>query len=66
MTNNETAEELVEDLGIKIGTPEEALWTKVVEARERQIYNLREALEVEEVFLISAQNKLEKVKSLIN
>lgn len=49
-----------EDLGIKIGSQSEALWTKVVEAREATIKNLKEALIVEEIFLNAAKDELSK------
>jgi len=45
--------------GIKIGeSKEEALWTKVVQARVNSIKELTDSLEIEQVFLEAAKKKL--------
>jgi hypothetical protein len=52
-----------EQLGLKIAeSPEEALWTKVKEAREAAIKSHEDALIVEREFLKTAEAMLEKFK----
>lgn len=53
-----------EEKGIKIAeNPQEALWNKVVMARNQNIKNYEEAMEVEKVFLDAAERKLADIQS---
>ena len=46
------------DLGIKIGTPTEALWTRVKDTSSAEIKNLKEALIVQKAFKQLAEEKI--------
>ena len=53
-----------EQLGLKIAeNPEEALWTRVKEAREATIKGLEESLIIEREFLKTAEIKLLNLKT---
>jgi len=54
--------EIPEDLGIVIGTKEEALWTKVRDTRQTQIEAYEEALIVERAILDLAKFKINEEK----
>ncbi len=53
------------DLGVKIGTPEEAYWTKLLEETEKLIISERASLEINEFIKKLAVKKIaeETVKS---
>jgi len=55
--------ELPKDLGIKIGTKEEAIWTKVRDARLSAIEQMTEALIIERAILELAIQKLKQLKN---
>ena len=48
------------DLGIKIGTKDEALWTDLKEATEIQITELEKSLKVNREILIMAEKKIKE------
>lgn len=54
--------DIPEDLGIKIGTKEEVLWTKVRDSRKAQIEQYEEALIVERAILELAESKIKQEK----
>ena len=53
---------LPKDLGIKIGTKEEALWTPVVKGLKTEIESAERSLKVSRKFLELAEKELEKSK----
>lgn len=48
-----------EDLGIKIGSKEEAMWQKTIDGLEQEIKITEETLKVSKVFLAVAYEQLE-------
>lgn len=57
---------MIEDkeLGLKVAeNEEEALWTKIVKAREEAIKTYTDSIQVEEVFLKAAQAQLSEIQS---
>lgn len=54
---------MIEDEEIKVAeNPTEALWIRVVEARENSIEEHTKAISVEEVFLEAAKAKLKEIQ----
>lgn len=51
-----------EMLDIKIGTPDEALWTDVIKGYEDAISNFEKQLKVNKVFLEAAKLKLKEAE----
>lgn len=49
-----------EDLGLKIGTKDEALWTDVKETTEAQIEGLEKSLKVNRAILEMAKKKIKE------
>ena len=50
------------DLGIKLGSPEEAAWTTICEAIEREIDQGKRALEMNECLLPFVKEKIVQAK----
>lgn len=50
------------DLKVKIGTPLEALWTRVRDARKQTIKDLEDTLILEKAFLKLAEQKVKESK----
>ena len=53
----------IKELGIKIGTKAEAMWTRVRDARKGSIESLEEALIIEKAILEMAEGKIEDEKT---
>jgi Mg2+ and Co2+ transporter CorA len=53
-----------EDLGIKIGTKEEAFWTDVAEKTEREIETLEKLLKFNKAILKMSKEKCQEEKNL--
>jgi len=54
-----------EDLGIKIGTKDEALWDDVIKRTEADIDNLKKSIKVNEALKEIAEKKLNEEKAKI-
>lgn len=48
------------ELGIKVGTPEQAFWNEVVIGTKRDIENLKKTLTYQEAILEMAEDKYKK------
>lgn len=48
------------DLGIKVGTKKEALYTRVKKDRETQIEHLKEAMEIEQILVDALDAKIKE------
>ena len=57
-----------EDLGVKVGTPDEVLWTKVKNEAEMLIEQSKDSLKIQSAILKLAEEKIateqEKIKKL--
>ena len=52
------SKEVPEDLGIKIGTPEEVYWTDAKKKCEEDIINAKHAIEISEMLLKHCEKKI--------
>ena len=50
------------DLGVKIGTPDEVLWTNVKKAAEDQKKNAEESIKVQTEVILMAERKIKEEK----
>ena len=53
----------VKKTDVVVKSPEEDLWSRIVEARKASIENLEQSLIVERVFLVAAEAQLEAAKA---